>query len=72
MPILGSISVGVRTAERTPKIPISIAMTTKVYGLARAIRTIAIIPLVPNSGRKRLVFWRKEEREFYFPTAPAI
>jgi hypothetical protein len=30
MPILGRMSVGVRNAESTPKIAISIAMTTKV------------------------------------------
>jgi hypothetical protein len=42
MLIFGKISVGVPIAERTPKIAIKIAMTTKVYGRARANRTIAL------------------------------
>ena len=43
MPMFGKISVGVRIADSTPKIRISIAMTTNVYGRERAIRTIAVM-----------------------------
>jgi hypothetical protein len=42
MLIFGKISVGVPNTERTPKIAIRIAMTTKVYGRESASRTIAV------------------------------
>src|ERR1700722_19052500 len=42
MLIFGKISVGVPSTERTPKIAIRIAITTKVYGRASASRTIAV------------------------------
>ena len=45
MPMFGKMSVGVRTAAATPKMTISIAITTNVYGLLSAIRTIASIEL---------------------------
>ena len=45
MPMFGKMSVGVRTAAVTPKMTISIAITTNVYGLLSAIRTIASIDL---------------------------
>ena len=41
--MLGKMSVGVLIAAATPKMTISIAITTNVYGLFRAIRTIASI-----------------------------
>ena len=39
--MFGKMSVGVRIAERTPKMPIRIAMTTNVYGRFSANLTIA-------------------------------
>ena len=41
--MFGKMSVGVRTAAVTPKMTMSIAITTNVYGLLSAIRTIASI-----------------------------
>ena len=49
MPMLGKMSVGVLIAADTPKMTISIAITTNVYGLLRAIRTIASIELFDGS-----------------------
>ena len=43
--MFGKMSVGVRTAAVTPKMTISIAITTNVYGLFSAMRTIASIEL---------------------------
>src|SRR5712671_2827360 len=40
MLMLGKMSVGVRNAEAVPKIRISTAMTTNVYGRRKASRTI--------------------------------
>src|ERR1700722_5086994 len=42
MLMFGKISVGVPSTERTPKIAIRIAITTKGYGRASASRTIAV------------------------------
>ena len=41
--MVGKMSIGVRTAAVTPKMTTSIAITTNVYGLFSAIRTIASI-----------------------------
>src|SRR3982074_1191185 len=43
MLMLGKVSVGVRSADTTPKIMISIAMTTNVYGRRSASLTMPII-----------------------------
>ena len=43
--MFGKMSVGVRTAAVTPKMTISIAITTNVYGLLSAMRTMASIDL---------------------------
>jgi hypothetical protein len=43
-------------AERTPKIRISTAITMKVYGRAKAMRTIAIILRQPASCKEGLLF----------------
>src|SRR6267143_2071626 len=44
MLMFGKMSVGVRSADAVPKIRISTAMTTNVYGRRKASRTIPIIP----------------------------
>src|SRR6202521_583836 len=44
MLMFGKMSVGVRRADAVPKIRISTAMTTNVYGRRKASRTIPIIP----------------------------
>ena len=43
--MFGKMSVGVRTAAATPKMTINIAITTNVYGLFKAIRTMESIGL---------------------------
>ena len=52
--MLGKMSIGVLTAAVTPKMTISIAITTKVYGLVRAIRTIASIGLFESPKIRHL------------------
>src|SRR3981189_143888 len=52
MSMFGKMSVGVRRADATPKIMISTAMTTKVYGRRSASLTMPIIiaSALPESG----------------------
>ena len=53
--MLGKMSVGVRTAAVTPKTTINIAITTNVYGLFKAMRTIASIRLFGGDVDRRIV-----------------
>src|SRR6201990_618276 len=52
MLMFGKMSVGVRSADTVPKIRVSTAMTTNVYGRRKASRTI---PIIPFSDVKRNV-----------------
>jgi hypothetical protein len=58
--MLGKISTGMRSSDKTPNIAMAIATTINVCGLRRANSTIHIRPDVPRAAR----LIRAEQAEF--------